>query len=533
MLTTQAFLLLTLLAVCAIADTNSGVFAIRFKHTNAGTRSSVLADHDLHNPSSYTRYASVAALNAVLRSPVAHQELLHTYLQSKALPGVTMRMGALGDVAFLDILGEGTLAAHLGYAQVLFGANADMGRVRHGRVPIPVPAALSSVVDDILWLPPQPSKRRVHRSGGRVGGQFPGMDESPLTIATLYQVPIHEAVEGRASQQAVAEFEGEQFHQADLFTFGAAFNLSNGVIPTVAVVGPNNGGYFDEGILDLEYIIGVASGAPTYWVAKNAFDILGVCDMLLNITPSVPQVLSISWGSGESTYASASMNADNDEFKKLGLLGVSVLAASGDAGTGAQSTSIWGGCDKFDTNFPASASYCTSVGATYTNAVGQPEASWSGSGGGFSSQFQPASYQTAPVQGYLDSGVAMPPPKLFNSTGRPVPDVAAVGTNFKTCSSDYWGTETGTSAATPTFAALITRVNAKRLASGKATLGFLNPYLYAFAAQNGGSVGQDITSGNNRNDQCTAGFNCAKGWDPISGLGTPNYPSLETYLLSQ
>lgn len=526
-------ILVSLLAAIAFGH-SPGVFAIRFKHTQkGGGRAEVLERHasSLLTPASHS-HRSVAELGDELRAPADHVAAVERHIADRwdpALPSMTLRRGMLGDILFVDLGDEvASRSAHLAVASRLFGSKGVSSTARYGRIPLAVPPTLQPLVDDILWLPP-PSARP--KRGAKTGGQFPGINESPLTIASLYAVPVLDPVLGGASKQAVAEFEGEQFYQSDLQTFGNTFNLS--AIPEVTVVGPNNGGYFDEGILDLEYIVGVASGAPTYWVAKNTFDILGLCDMVFNITPVVPQVLSISWGSGESTYEQGSMMADNDEFKKLGLIGVSVLVASGDDGTGAQSTSIWGGCDKFDPNFPASATFCTAVGATYTNALGQPELGWSGSGGGFSAVFQPAGFQATAVQGYIRSGVAMPPSNLFNVSGRPVPDVAAVGTNFRTCSMDYWGVETGTSAATPTFAALITRINAKRMAAGKPSIGFLNPYLYQFAEQNGGTVGQDITSGNNLNAYCTAGFNCASGWDPVTGLGTPHFPSLEAYLLAQ
>lgn len=50
----------------------------------------------------------------------------------------------------------------------------------------------------------------------------------------------------------------------------------------------------------------------------------------------------------------------------------------------------------------------------------------------------------------------------------------------------------GTSAAAPTFAAILNRINEERLAAGKTTVGFVNPTLYANP-----QVLHDITVGNN------------------------------------
>ena len=78
----------------------------------------------------------------------------------------------------------------------------------------------------------------------------------------------------------------------------------------------------------------------------------------------------------------------------------------------------------------------------------------------------------------------------------------------------------GTSASAPIVAALFNRIVEERLRVGKGPLGFVNPTLY----QNPGVLNH-IVEGNNR--ACRAkGFDCAAGWDPVTGLGTPNYPKL-------
>ena len=55
---------------------------------------------------------------------------------------------------------------------------------------------------------------------------------------------------------------------------------------------------------------------------------------------------------------------------------------------------------------------------------------------------------------------------------------------------------------------------------GEAPLGFLNPWMYAYP-----SAFTDVTEGSNPYQKC-AGFQAAKGWDPVTGLGTPLYPKL-------
>lgn len=81
---------------------------------------------------------------------------------------------------------------------------------------------------------------------------------------------------------------------------------------------------------------------------------------------------------------------------------------------------------------------------------------------------------------------------------------------------------TGTSAAAPVFAAVLAMINAKREQEGKSALGFVNPLLYSL--KNG--VGQDITEGENKASGCKHGFKATEGWDPATGLGTPNFSAL-------
>lgn len=76
------------------------------------------------------------------------------------------------------------------------------------------------------------------------------------------------------------------------------------------------------------------------------------------------------------------------------------------------------------------------------------------------------------------------------------------------------------------WASIITLINQERQTAGKGPVGFLNPVLYA----NPGVL-TDIKNGSNPN--CgSSGFKAVSGWDPITGLGTPNYPALLKLYLS-
>ena len=79
----------------------------------------------------------------------------------------------------------------------------------------------------------------------------------------------------------------------------------------------------------------------------------------------------------------------------------------------------------------------------------------------------------------------------------------------------------GTSAATPVVAAIFAKLNDLRLRAGKPPMGFLNPFIYANP-----TAFNDVTTGCNNNGG-KYGFTATKGWDPATGLGTPNYALLK------
>jgi hypothetical protein len=59
-------------------------------------------------------------------------------------------------------------------------------------------------------------------------------------------------------------------------------------------------------------------------------------------------------------------------------------------------------------------------------------------------------------------------------------------------------------------------------------LGLINPALYAIGAdpQRYAADFYDITGGKNQADPSGAGYPATTGWDPVTGLGTPNAANL-------
>ena len=83
------------------------------------------------------------------------------------------------------------------------------------------------------------------------------------------------------------------------------------------------------------------------------------------------------------------------------------------------------------------------------------------------------------------------------------------------------GVISGTSASTPLTAGIFALVNDALIASGKPTLGWLNPWLYKKGYQGLTDITKGFSYGCN-----VQGLPVTKGWDPITGFGTPIFPKL-------
>ncbi|KAI0749771.1 subtilisin-like protein [Daedaleopsis nitida] len=245
-------------------------------------------------------------------------------------------------------------------------------------------------------------------------------------------------------------------------------------------------------------------------------------------------VYSVSYAGGED-FPAQYMQRQCTEYGKLGLLGMTFFYASGDNGVASNADNLClqadgstaAGSGNFLPNFPATCPYVTAVGATQVDAgksVTDPEIAPSqfGSGGGFSNVFDRPDFQSRAVTTYLDNFAPDLGADVFNRNGRGVPDISANGFPTAVVINGQWTLSGGTSASTPIIAAMIAAVNDARLAAGKSTVGYINPALYSNMFV---SVFHDIVSGSNPG--CgTSGFPTAPGWDPVTGLGTPNFPML-------
>ncbi|KAF7318269.1 Subtilisin-like protein [Mycena chlorophos] len=404
---------------------------------------------------------------------------------------------------------------------------------------------------------------------------------TPACLRALYNFTYTPTLTNSENPFAIVEYTPQAYVPSDLDHFAANFSPALvGVRPAFvsidggsidgAAFGASGFDYNGESNLDLEYAMTLVSGAVTLYQVgdfqmgasfNNLLDALdgsycsfeggddpqddGIYPDTLDGgyqgddcgTVKPANVISTSYGYNEADLSAAYTARQCAEYAKLGLMGVTVLYSSGDngvAGNGALCLTPDGEQTPsgkiFNPSFPSTCPFVTSVGATQINpgkTVADPESACQqviSSGGGFSNYFALPEYQQGAVQAYLSRN---PPPysnTTYNSTGtsRAIPDLSANGANYATAIEGGFYLVYGTSASAPVVASMLAMINDARLAAGKSTIGFINPAIYTPAFE---GAFHDIVAGSNPG--CgTRGFAAAEGYDPVTGLGTPQFDKL-------
>lgn len=264
----------------------------------------------------------------------------------------------------------------------------------------------------------------------------------------------------------------------------------------------------------------------------------------------------------------------DEEFMQMGLRGMSVIAGSGDDGVASfaiREDPEWA-CTVARPNWPAGSPYITSIGATQLTRQYLPvceemyasdnmalpvQCSFVGevmcsstlggvieSGGGFSNVYDREEYapwQDAFVDKYLEINGTVPTTDgYFNRAGRGYPDISTYGSNYFVYLGGKVIRESGTSASTPVFAAMVTLWNDMRIAYGMPPMGFINPFLYSVASKHPEAytdvtLGKNACSANKYLDKvvcCDEAFSAAPGWDAVTGLGTPKFDVISNLVLN-
>ncbi|KAN0106002.1 subtilisin-like protein [Hyaloscypha variabilis] len=353
-------------------------------------------------------------------------------------------------------------------------------------------------------------------------------------IQALYNMP-----NGTHSQStlAVVELNDQVFNPTDLTDYMKTF-VTDAEIPDATIfvmsdttfntTGETSEDKTGEGNLDVMLTYGLVYPQPIMYYQIGDFDLWfdavdkTDCNKPDGFTcggTALAQVISTSWGWAEDVGDASNVRLCN-EFMKLGLLGATMLFSSGDNGVGQDNGTFW-------VSAPAACPYVTAVGSTEIPSGGsinntEQATTAFASGGGFSNQWALPKYQETAMANYYANYAPSYTSAQYNNTQqvRGYPDIAANGNNIVIYEQGGLVLEDGTSASAPIVASLISLINEERLAAGKSTVGFINPVLYANP-----DAMNDIVTGSNPGAG-TDGFECVPGWDPVSGLGTPDYGKL-------
>ena len=360
-------------------------------------------------------------------------------------------------------------------------------------------------------------------------GLNPNVNVTPAVLYSVYNMQTFPTTPvGHTNVQSFFQAQGQYVNNSDLSSFckqmmGSQFNCH-----VDKYIGPNQPSQPGvESALDSEYISATSRGSETWVYSYANMDFCG--DLMRwgqDVTSSTqhPWVISMSYGSQSLPNYCLGPDVErlSKDIQKMGLMGISVIIASGDSGSGEDSREGYN-YGLLAPSMPASIPYCTAVGSTTFKAGNggeQVATEQFGSGGGFSYDYAQPEYQQAAVAQYFRVAHPLPPSLSYNSSGRATPDVSALGEGYQVLEGGSYMGVGGTSCSTPVFAGMVTLLNNVRLAKGK-TLGFLNPLLY----QNPTAF-TDIVGGNNDVNGDGYGWYAAPGWDPITGLGTPNFGKL-------
>ena len=341
-----------------------------------------------------------------------------------------------------------------------------------------------------------------HLTGSGPGGNYLGSDMRAAYYGRT-------ALTGKG--QSVGLFEYYGYETSDIKAYFKEAGQTNTVpINPVTVDGvsplcPPGSCDDSEQVLDIVQSISMAPGLSQVRVYIGSLD----ADILNKMaTDNIAKQLSCSWGT------TVQPSVDDPIFEEFAAQGQNFFDGSADSGA------YTGHNNRDDGVYPADDAFITAVGGTDLTTTGPggtwvSETAWNYSGGGVS-----------------DNGIALPAWQigLANSSNggsttlRNVPDVAMEGNtdNFACGNGKCYGGDGGTSYSAPRWAGFLALVNEQAVASGKPTLGFINPALYAIGEGSSyDSDFHDIVSGNNLCCGQKKGFDAVPGYDLVTGWGSP------------
>jgi kumamolisin len=384
---------------------------------------------------------------------------------------------------------------------------------------ITIPAELESVVEGVFGLDNRPQAKahfRIRKEKPGAAAQAASAAYSPLQVAKAYAFPA--GATGAGQCIGIIEL-GGGYQASDLTTFFGNLGLSTPSVTAVSVdratnaPGGDPSGADGEVELDIEMAGAIAPGAQlaVYFTSNTDQGFIDAVTTAVNDAKLKPSIISISWGGPENSWTAQARNALSSACEDATTMGITVLAAAGDDGATDGSSN-----GTLTVDFPASSPYVVACGGTKLEISGTSigsEVTWNelagnegATGGGVSEAFALPSFQQSAKVPKAPNGFA----------GRGVPDVAGDADPESGYNVVVDGQATvigGTSAVAPLWAGLLALINESL---GK-NVGYINPLLYGSGEE---ASFHDITSGNN------GGYSAGPGWDPCTGLGSPNGTAL-------
>jgi kumamolisin len=394
-----------------------------------------------------------------------------------------------------------------------YGAGKTRFRGRTGALSLPEDVA--AIVESVLGLDTRPAaapRLVMHRAKAAADTSF-----LPNAVAKLYHYPTN--VTGAGQCIALIEL-GGGYNTADTQAAFTAMGLKPPTVIAIPIDGAANKPSPDDGAdgevaLDIQIAGGAAPGAKiaVYFAPNTDAGFVDAITAAAQDTTNKPTIMSISWGGPESTWSAQGLTSMTSALQDAASLHLSVFVAAGD---NLATDGVTDGAAHVD--FPASSPWAIGCGGTHITVAGgaiTAESVWnngtSGTGGGVS-----AVYPVPEFQAHTKIPVSVSTKK----PGRGVPDVAGNGDPNSgyiitvNGQSQVYG---GTSAVAPLWAGLAALINQKAATPA----GFFLPTLYATP-----HLTNDITTGNNKPANTTTGYTAQKGWDPCTGLGSPNGTAL-------
>ncbi len=332
------------------------------------------------------------------------------------------------------------------------------------------------------------------------------------------------------SGQSVGLLEFEGYYGADITRYETDIGLSLSgrpqliIVPVSGGATPSDGGDNGEECSgDIEMVVSMAPGLDSIYVFETN---TGTFNNLLQSMIAHTNVLqfSCSWATDTLRHPTSEVL-----FKQMVTQGQSFFNASGDAGAFVGAV-----------EFPSDSPNVIQVGGTTLTDQRAPTYAWAGevvwnwgvngtgtysgagsgaSGGGLSTYYPIPSWQTN-INWTANGG---------SKTWRNIPDVSANADNcyLYTDNGTKTGGNGGTSFAAPLWAGFLALVNQQAVASGRPTVGYINPALYALASTpRYPTLFHDVFSGNNVWNRSTRLFYARSGYDLCTGLGSMNGTNL-------